>query len=77
MSEVEIHAIDDWTVIYVDGEAKYEDHRLDAVEALGAVGITCKNEWHESDTPLYEFIMSRGNFPETIEELKALKEGTV
>lgn len=80
---IEIHLVDDWEALYVDG-ALYHQNHSDQLEGFllehflrnegGPLTIdTLTHDYHESDA-IAEHVSLRGRFPETLEELRSLKK---
>lgn len=49
MPDVTIARADDWTVLYIDGKKKLEDHSLRLANVLRILGFKVKTHWVDDD----------------------------
>lgn len=81
---IEIHSVDDWEALYVDGKchSQGQPDRLEEFILAHFLGRdnphpmtidSVTHEYHEGDA-VHERVTLRGRFPETLEELKGIKK---
>lgn len=82
--KIEIHSVDDWEAIYVDGTCHSQNHSDRLEEFILAHFLRDENpqpmtidslvhEYHEGDA-IHEQVTLRGRFPDTLEELRGIKK---
>lgn len=81
--KIEIHSVDDWEAIYVDGERRGQDHS-DQLErflekhfhsrSFGPPMTIDTISWfyHEGDD-VAEYVLEGGGFPDTLKDLEMIK----
>jgi len=69
MSKYYIVDLDDWKVLYIDGEKTLEGHNFDDEELLKACGVDIEVEFVEYDMPISKYAHLTGTLPNTLEEL--------
>lgn len=75
--EIEIHRVEDWEALYVDGRSVYQDHSGTFEEWLqrhATFPLTIKSmiwKYHEGDG-VSDHAMDTGRLPLTLAELRAL-----
>ena len=75
--KIELHSVDDWEALYVNGVSVYQTHRntlswwLNHGAKFPLNILSLVDEYHEGDA-LDEYACNTGGLPETLEELRAL-----
>lgn len=76
--DIEIHRIDDWEAIYVNGECDYQHHHvleefLEYLEKPAIINSFSIIYHDEDDSPsIFEYVLRKGCFPDTLDELYKL-----
>ena len=62
--QITLAKCDDWEGLYIDGEMKYQNHKVRISDFCEALGIELKEVWADCEAA-YEM----GSFPDNLEEL--------
>lgn len=76
MADIEIHSVDDWVAVYIDGNLKYSDHSIRGRDMLDILDIQYNSYFHEGDA-IEQYAMAGMGFPNTLEELEAIDDEVI
>jgi hypothetical protein len=69
LNEIVVINADDWEVLYVNGENKYEHHHVTLEEIADYVPIKSIKRYGLTNQEAYDWFMGEGTFPATLAEI--------
>jgi len=70
-TQINIVEINDWTALYIDGQAVLQDHTLSIEQVLAKLGIECFHSYESSDG-VTAYAHKHGRLPDSLEDLDKL-----